>query len=123
MRLSLGAAVLLSLVYRDGHSTRRRYGVEMIKSLLIGLALSVAAVFVSLFTMGAGHGTNVPASILLPWSMLLAYAQFDSGVVLLSSLIQFPLYAVLVRRKRVLALPLAIIHFGAVAGALARSAA
>jgi len=45
--------------------------------------------FVSLFTMGAGHGTNVPASVLFPWSMLLAYAGFNNGALLVTSLAQF----------------------------------
>jgi hypothetical protein len=91
--------------------------------LAIGLLLSVSAIFVSLFSMGAGHGKNVLPSILLPWSMLLAYAQLDSWILMLGSPIQFPLYAGLVCYKRALALPLALIHFGAAVGALARSAA
>lgn len=68
------------------------------------------------FQYGAGHGTNVLPSILLPWSILLAYAQLDSWILLLSSPIQFPLYAGLVCYKRALALPLALIHFGAAVG-------
>lgn len=93
---------------------------KIIKLLAIGLVLSVASIFVSLLAMGARHGTNVPASILLPWSALLAYAQVENWALLLSALTQFPLYAALVCSKRVLALPLAVIHFGAAVGALAR---
>lgn len=95
----------------------------MIKPLGIGLCFNAVAIAISLFTMGAGHGTNVFASIVLPWSMLLGYAQFESGVLLASSLVQYPLYAVLVRSKPALALPIVLIHLGAVAGALAHSAA
>ena len=55
--------------------------------------------------------------------MLLAYAGFNNGMLLVSSLAQFPLYALLLRQKRIFAILLAALHIGAVAGALVRSAA
>lgn len=82
----------------------------MTRALVLAFALSLAAILVSLFTMGAGHGTNLPAYVLLPWTMGLAMARFDNVILLLSALAQFPLYAALIGYERLLAIPVSAAH-------------
>jgi hypothetical protein len=82
--------------------------------LAAAAAVGVVAIFVSLFASGAGHGTNVPAYILLPWTMLLGL-QVDQGTLLIVSLAQFPLYAALFAWERWTIVVIAAGHLAATA--------
>lgn len=92
----------------------------MVRTQVFAFAFSLAAILVSLFAVGAGHGTNLPAYFLLPWTMCLAMARFDNIVLLLTALAQFPLYAALICHKRLLAIPLAAAHLVAALTHVAR---
>lgn len=78
--------------------------------LVTATAAGLVAAFVSLLAAGAGHGTNVPAYLLVPWTMLLASSQTDSIMLLALSVAPFPLYAALAAWRRWLVAPIAFGH-------------
>jgi hypothetical protein len=57
------------------------------------MVASAGATFISILTMGAGHGTNLPAYIMVPWAMILLIAdQTGTSMVLVAMLAQYPIY-------------------------------
>ena len=71
------------------------------RGLAVGSALGFAALVVALAAAGSGHGSDVPAKLLFPYTML---STLVSGVITIPSmvltLVQFPLYGALVGRVR-----------------------
>ncbi|OBQ94601.1 MAG: hypothetical protein E5V67_25495 [Mesorhizobium sp.] len=85
----------------------------MLKTIAAGLGLGLVGFLIALFTMGAGHGTNVPGFVVVPWMMLLMMAGAGALPGLLAACAQFTIYILLIRCKPLLALPIGIVHCAA----------
>jgi hypothetical protein len=86
-----------------------------------GAVLGLIAMLVAVIAMGAGHGTNVPGCILVPWAMLALFAREGNALIFALGFIQYPVYAALVGYRRVMAIPVLLVHIAAVAGVLLRN--
>ncbi|WP_192255357.1 hypothetical protein [Mesorhizobium silamurunense] len=86
-----------------------------------GAGIGFGAFVITIFTMGAGHGTNVPGFILIPWTMLLMLAGAGISTFLLSACAQFAIYIALIRFRPLLALPIGIVHCVAAVWGMARN--
>ena len=65
----------------------------IIKSVLIGTGLF----FLSVFLMGGGHGSFLPAKLFFPYTMLsTAFTGSINGGFIVVALIQFPSYGILI---------------------------
>jgi hypothetical protein len=59
----------------------------------LSFPVGAVAIFTSIYAAGMGHGTYVPASLLFPYSMLLAMTEHHIGTVsIVLALCQFPVY-------------------------------
>lgn len=93
----------------------------MLKIIAAGVGLGLVGFLVAIFTMGAGHGTNVPGFIVVPWVMLLMMAGAGALPGLLSACAQFTIYVALIRFRPLLVLPIGILHCVAAVWGMARN--
>ncbi|RUU13044.1 hypothetical protein EOD23_05675 [Mesorhizobium sp. USDA-HM6] len=93
----------------------------MLKTIAAGVGLGLVGFLIAIFTMGAGHGTNVPGFIVVPWMMLLMMVGVGAVPGVLSACAQFSIYIALIRFRPLLALPIGIVHCAAAVWAMARN--
>ncbi len=84
-----------------------------------GLVAGVIATLIAIFTMGAGHGSNVPGCFVVPW-MVLAFRMPLAGnfVWMAAGIVPYAIYAALIGYRRRLVVPVIVVHGAAVAAAL-----
>ncbi|TPL14850.1 hypothetical protein FJ945_30005 [Mesorhizobium sp. B2-4-9] len=85
----------------------------MLKTIAAGLGLGLGGFLIAVFAAGAGHGTNVPGFIVVPWMMLLLLARAGTMALLIGACAQFVIYLLIIRSRRLLALPIGIAHCAA----------
>ena len=93
----------------------------MLKLIAAGAGLGIVGFLIAIFTIGAGHGTNVPGFIVVPWMMLLMMAGIGAVPGVFSACAQFTIYILLIRSKPLLALPIGIVHCVATVWGMARN--
>lgn len=101
-------------------STTQRIKARTWLGVGIGAIIAILAIFAAIVSGGAGHGTYIAASVLFPFSMLLARIEGSIGPIGMTvGVLQFPLYgavagrAVAVRGNSYF-LPLTTVHLVAV---------
>lgn len=75
------------------------------------LIVTIILLVVTILSAGAGHGTFILAKILYPYTMLLALAQNEIGIItIILAAIEIPLYAYILNRKPSLKYYLLALH-------------
>ncbi|MGX9120314.1 hypothetical protein ACWTU6_27165 [Mesorhizobium sp. BHbsci] len=80
------------------------------KTIAAGVGLGLVGFLIAVFAAGAGHGTNIPGFVVVPWMMLLLLARFGTLILLLAACAQFVVYLWSIRSKPILALPIGMAH-------------
>ncbi|MCG7507990.1 hypothetical protein [Mesorhizobium retamae] len=83
------------------------------KMIAAGVGLGLVGFLVAVFAAGAGHGTNIPGFVVVPWMMLLLLARAETLILLLAACVQFVVYLWAIRSRPILALPIGIAHCAA----------